>query len=514
MNRFVKPMVLVPGLVLMAMAMTSCQKERSNVTGWNYNDRKNGGFEVVPYEEQETGPGLVFIEGGTFTMGRVEQDVTYDWNNVPRRVTVSSFYMDETEVTNLNYLEYLYWTANVYGTNFPEIYTKALPDTLVWRSKLAYNEPYVMYYLRHPAYRDYPVVGINWLQASDFCSWRTDRVNEFILIREGILDWAPDQRDAQTFSTDHYLAGLKASTPYVGNVVNNVPSLNPAQETRMVRMEDGILLPHYRLPTEAEWEYAAYGLIGNTIGERITDRRLYPWNGHAVRNPDEKYIGQMLANYKRSNGDNMGTAGMLNDAGDITTPVYSYWPNDYGLYNMAGNVSEWVMDVYRPLSLTDDDDFRPFRGNVFTTQKRTVDDPNIIEVNEDSVLYDKDSNIVGIPGQLKSREVNIAYKEDKLDKRRNYKYADNINFKDGDGTSSIYYGDPTAVTSNKLMYEYGATSLVNDKARVYKGASWKDRAYWMVPGTRRYLDQNQSTDFLGFRCCMDRVGSPVGLGKK
>jgi gliding motility-associated lipoprotein GldJ len=510
MKKAVMPMMLLAGAALLG----SCQKERSNVTGWNYNDPNNGGFEVIPYEEQETGPGLVFVEGGTFTMGRVEQDVNYDWNNVPKRVTVSSFYMDETEVRNLDYLEYLYWTQRVYGADYPEIFTQALPDTLVWREKLAYNEPYVLYYLRHPAYRDYPVVGVNWLQASNFASWRTDRVNEFILIREGVLDWAPEALNDQAFNTDHYLAGDKANNPFVGNVIQNIPSLNPTgPEERRVRMEDGILLPKYRLPTEAEWEYAAFGLIGNTIGERITDRRLYPWNGHAVRNPDEAYIGQMLANYKRSNGDNMGTAGYLNDAGDITTPVYSYWPNDYGLYNMAGNVSEWVMDVYRPLSLTDNDDFRAFRGNVFQTQMLDPTDPTLMYV-EDSVRYDKDSNIVSIPGAIRYRNVDIAYKEDKLDKRRNYKYADNINYRDGDGLSSVYYGDPTSVNTNKLMYEYGMTSLVNDKARVYKGGSWRDRAYWMVPGTRRFLDQQQATAFLGFRCCMTRVGSPVGLGGK
>lgn len=503
-------MMLLAGVALLG----SCQKERSNVTGWNYNDPDNGGFEVIPYEEQETGPGLVFVEGGTFTMGRVEQDVNYDWNNVPKRVTVSSFYMDETEVRNLDYLEYLYWTQRVYSADYPEIFTQALPDTLVWREKLAYNEPYVLYYLRHPAYRDYPVVGVNWLQASNFASWRTDRVNEFILIREGVLDWAPEALNDQAFNTDHYLAGDKANNPFVGNVIQNIPSLNPTgPEERRVRMEDGILLPKYRLPTEAEWEYAAFGLVGNTIGERITDRRLYPWNGHAVRNPDEAYIGQMLANYKRSNGDNMGTAGYLNDAGDITTPVYSYWPNDYGLYNMAGNVSEWVMDVYRPLSLTDNDDFRAFRGNVFQTQMLDPTDPTLMYV-EDSVRYDKDSNIVSIPGAIRYRNVDIAYKEDKLDKRRNYKYADNINYRDGDGLSSVYYGDPSGVNANKLMYEYGMTSLVNDKARVYKGGSWRDRAYWMVPGTRRFLDQQQATAFLGFRCCMTRVGSPVGLGGK
>src|SRR5690349_2196111 len=85
------------------MLLASCAHDRSTVTGWNYNDPRNGGFEVLPYMDQETGPGLVFIEGGTFTMGRVEDDVMYDWNNMPRRVTVSSFYMDETEVTNTDY---------------------------------------------------------------------------------------------------------------------------------------------------------------------------------------------------------------------------------------------------------------------------------------------------------------------------------------------------------------------------------------------------------------------------
>lgn len=86
----------------------ACQKETSRTTGWAYNDPRNGGFERIPYIEQETGPGLVLIEGGTFTMGRTEQEVNYNWDNIPRRVTVSSFYMDETEVTNIDYREFLY----------------------------------------------------------------------------------------------------------------------------------------------------------------------------------------------------------------------------------------------------------------------------------------------------------------------------------------------------------------------------------------------------------------------
>src|ERR1035437_2690174 len=182
MNKLSK-LAFLTGIVI----FTSCSKERSPVTGWAYNDPKNGGFEVMPYEEQETGPGLILVEGGTFAMGRTEQDVLYDWDNIPRRVTVSSFYMDETEVKNLDWCEYLYWLRRVFGVDYPEVYKKALPDTLVWRDRLAYNEPLVELYLRHPAYRDYPVVGVSWLQATDYCAWRTDRVNEYILIREGIL---------------------------------------------------------------------------------------------------------------------------------------------------------------------------------------------------------------------------------------------------------------------------------------------------------------------------------------
>lgn len=477
------------------VALMSCGKEVSQTTGWEYNLSDNGGFEKFRGEyEQETGPGLVFIEGGTFTMGRVEQDILYDWNNIPRRVSVSSFYMDECEISNLDYREYLYWISRVY-VEYPEVYKRALPDTLVWRRKLAYNEPYVEYYFRHPAYQEYPVVGVNWLQANDYCAWRTDRVNERILINLGFLLEDPNQMGSQNFNTDAYLAHQ-----YEGAVGNEMEDLDPNKDYRKVRMEDGLLLPKYRLPTEAEWEFAALSIVGTSVGERVYERKIYPWVGDGFRNPDSKDKGRIMANAMRARGDMMGVAGALNDNADITAPVKSYWPNDYGLYCMAGNVNEWVADVYRTLSADDVEEFRPFRGNVFKTLVR----------DEEGNVAEKDSL-----GRLRYREISD---EEAID-RRNYQTADNINYLDGDFESSLDYSneDASRERGSKRMYFTGKdrldpnmTSLVSDHVRVYKGGGWHDRIYWLGAGTRRFLDENQSQDDLGFRCAMTRVGDSKG----
>ena len=468
----------IKGLAVLAigmLAVTSCNKPKSSSTGWNYNDPKNGGFEVSPVDEQETGPNLVLIEGGTFAMGRIEDDLNYDFDNIPRRVTVSSFYMDETEVSNVDYQEYLYWLNRVYGADYKEVPRKALPDTLVWRDPLAYNEPYVDNYFRHPAFKDYPVVGVNWLQANDYCAWRSDRVNERILVREGILKDNPSQVNEDNFNTDAYLAGQ-----YEGLVKRNIKNLGPEGATRRVRLEDGILLPKYRLPTEAEWEYAALGLIGNTHYEYVTERRIYPWNGHIARNPEKKYKGEFLANFKRGRGDFMGVAGKLNDSYDFTAPVRAFIPNDYGLFNMSGNVNEWVLDVYRVLSNEDKSDINPFRGNVFQTKLR----------DDEGNATDKDSL-----GRMRMRSVTD---EENVD-RRNYKKSDNIGYLDHTDNDK----------ESETVYNYGVTSMINDNARVYKGGSWRDLQYWLSPATRRFLDQKQASADIGFRCAMIRVGSPV-----
>jgi formylglycine-generating enzyme len=494
-------------IVVGAAALSSCKMfggggNQSTTTGWSYNDPNTGGFEVVTDYTPKAGPGLVFVEGGTFIMGRVEQDVMYDWNTVPRRVTVASFYMDETEVQNVDYREYLFWLRRVL-VSYPQVYRNALPDTLVWRSPLGFNDPYVTNYFRHPAYNNFPVVGVNWLQANDFCLWRTDRVNEMLLVNEGYLNLDLQQKDEQNFNTDAYLLGK-----YEASVRKNKPSLRPGEtEGRRISFEDGILLPKYRLPTEAEWEFAASGLIGNTFDERMVERKIYPWNGHNVRNSESKNRGKMMANFVRGRGDYMGVAGNLNDREPIPGPVRSYWPNDYGLYCMAGNVNEWVLDVYRPLTFQDMDEFRPFRGNVFKA----------LDVNPDGSVKNVDSL-----GRMRYRDVS----PEEAANRRNYNKAYYINHNDGDLASSIEEWEGTdryGTNSDKMYFQGettrndrpndGMTTLVNDRVRVYKGGSWRDRAYWLSPGTRRFLDEASSQSDLGFRCAMEAVGSQT-LGNR
>jgi gliding motility-associated lipoprotein GldJ len=551
---------LLLSLVIVVGITTSCSKKSSSknsstATGWKVNDKK-GGFQYASnFKKQATGPGLVMVEGGTFTMGKVQDDVMHDWNNTPNQQHVQSFYMDETEVTNMMYMEYLDWLKRVFPPdqeNYKNIYEGASPDTLVWRNRLGYNETMTNNYLRHPAYANYPVVGVNWIQSVEFSKWRTDRVNENTLEKEGFLKKDAKIVDAKaeaTFSTETYLNQptkafggdekivLKGrrnskSKPVKTKGTKDQPGTESAAKNVYAQRSSGLILPEYRLPTEAEWEYAAAADVGQREYNIYKGQKKYPWSGSYTRSGKRKVRGDQLANFKQGKGDYGGIAGWSDDGADITNVVKSYPPNDFGLYDMAGNVAEWVADVYRPIVDDEASDFNYFRGNVYTKNK-IGEDGKAELVTPETQAYDTLSNgrimARNLPGQL--AQVPVDEKETYL--RQNFDKSDEKNYRDGDKQSTRYFDFGSSEeedTKNKekhKMYDSPIhnvttdsignmvrkfdksskrTTLINDNVRVYKGGSWRDRAYWLDPAQRRYFPQDMATDYIGFRCAMSRVG--------
>jgi gliding motility-associated lipoprotein GldJ len=540
-------------LVALSTSIVGCSKSSksgnsSRATGWQIN-AKEGGFQYnTNFKEQETAPGLVFVEGGTFTMGKVQDDVMHDWNNSPNQQHVQSFYMDETEVTNIMYLEYLDWIKRVYPPSNPDfraIYNGAVPDTLVWRNRLGLSEMMVENYLRHPAFKDYPVVGVSWIQAVEFANWRSDRVAEMGLQDEGYLKKDSNIIDTSAesnFNIDTYVNAptstfggneevlkggkRKVKTDVDGNEIN-------VYATR----ETGAISLKYRLPTEAEWEYAALGLSELRSYNVYRGRKKYPWDGQYSRSGSRKTKGDQLANFKQGKGDYGGIAGWSDDGADITNEVMSYEPNNFGIYDMAGNVAEWVADVYRPIVDDEFNDFGYYRGNVYT-KNAIGDDGSISVIGVDDVQYATLSNgkriATGLPGQI----VQVPVDEDETYLRTNFDQSNNINYRDGDIESSRFFDDfeedesdtdaitrkmynspnhSVSVNDSGMNRQYDKsdvrTSLVNDQVRVYKGGSWKDREYWLDPAQRRYYPEDMATDYIGFRCAMSRVGSK-SLSKK
>ena len=357
---------------LLLIILSSCGKSgNGELTGVQ---NRHNFYQPDPY-------GMVYIPAGSFTMGVGDEDMLFAQINEPKTITVSAFYMDETEITNNEYRQFVNWvkdsiartilseskpdvfltsknkkTGEVYDPPYlnwkPKINWKGItempllepmylpeneryfrkkqidarklfyeyfwidmkaaaaketasngaingawanrsqgfkdrsvyvrhekiniyPDTLTWIHDYAYayNDPMTTKYFWHPVFDHYPVVGVNWNQARAFCIWRTQ-------LKES------------------------ASKGKQSEVVND-----------------------FRLPTEAEWEWAARA--GNSLSP-------YPWGGPYTRTAK----GCFLANFKPMRGD-------YSVDGAATTSIVGHYPaNDFGLYDMAGNVSEWTLDAY------------------------------------------------------------------------------------------------------------------------------------------------------------------------
>jgi gliding motility-associated lipoprotein GldJ len=210
---------------------------------------------------------------------------------------------------------------------------------------------------------------------------------------------------------------------------------------------------------------------------------------------------------------------------------------------MAGNVAEWVSDVYRPIVDDEANDFNYFRGNIYL-KNAIGEDGTATIISPDELVYDTLPNgkvmLKRTPGQLKQ----VPIDEEETFLRQNFSESDNRNFRDGDIESTRQYdrdknsivNNPDSRSESTLMYDApnhpnstkdpdnkiisrnidksnSRTSLITDEVRVYKGGSWKDRAYWLDPAQRRYLPQYIATDYIGFRCAMSRLGQKSKIKK-
>lgn len=362
--------------------------KRSATTGaeFSFEENDSTNFFVSKKAEQIPGPNLLFIQGGRTVLGSQEEDVMAFRDNLERTVSIANFYMDETEITNNDYREFLFdMKKNVSADSI----LKLEPAEDVWSGAMSFNDLYQSYYYRFPGFNFYPVAGVSWTQANVYAKWRTEYVQEVVREERGI----------------------------------------DSSFTKSQLIERGVAMADFRLPNEAEWEYAAKAMIGTQyLDENQEYGRIYPWDGRGVRNPynvkRKGKQGDFLANFKRGRGDYGGISGNQRNDGEILpTNVYDMAPNDFGLYHMAGNMNEWVYDIYRPLTFQDADDLNPMRRDG---------------------IYDEEEN-----------------------------------------------------------YQ---TSMFTDEIRVYKGGSWKDVAYWLAPGTRRFMHQDSASNSIGFRCAMISIG--------
>jgi len=239
------------------------------------------------------------------------------------KVGINLFY-DQAEDDNLSWMEYMYWIKRVFGPASAE-YKATLPDSNVWLEKypclnllrdqyilhkdtFKFVYPFPQIYFHHPAYRNYPIIGISQKQAETYSKWRSNRVFEYLLIRYGIIKINPTQDSNSYFTIEKYYAGL-------------YKNYKPDSTFRYY--------PCYRLPTVEEWKEVTYH-------KPYIDKNWSKKRKAKIISKQEKSLTEIQADIIPCKNDSFFQS--------PTENIYSFWPNDLGIYNLRGNVSEWTSE--------------------------------------------------------------------------------------------------------------------------------------------------------------------------
>ncbi|MBT8190922.1 MAG: SUMF1/EgtB/PvdO family nonheme iron enzyme [Bacteroidia bacterium] len=305
--------------------------------------------------------GMVYVPSGTLTIGQSDQDIFSTYTQRPKQISIAGFFMDDTEITNNEYRQFVYWVRDsiahvIMGDSYEDEFGN---ERLDWELELDYNDETLdeMYYegdmrlyegerAMDTRQFNYTYKWIDWQKAAHSPgAIRSSLLNEQTLnVYPDTLVWIRDFSYSynEPYSRNYFWHPAFDDYPVVGVNWKQAKAFSHWRTKlwNSFKGEDQPNTEEFRLPTETEWEWAARG------GREIAP---YPWGGYYIRNAK----GCLLANFKPGRGN------YPEDGGFYTVKADAYFPNDYGLYNMAGNVSEWTETAFHPNAYSHTHDLNP-----------------------------------------------------------------------------------------------------------------------------------------------------------